>query len=435
MCPRDVLHQRQPQPEPAAGSPRRRARSGRRAARRRAGSSPDPVVDDRGGHPAVVGGHDPDRAPGRRRPTCPTALSTSAVSGPPQRRYGAPDGAGLRRLDVAARPPGLLRVRGHAADHLAWPPRPRSTRVSDRRPVLDLGRDQQILDHLAERPGVRDQLVELAGEPVSAGSAPGAAGQQLGAGVQHGQRRAQLVRGVGDEPALQGQRGGQRRHRPPRQQYGGRPARRPARPARPAAARRRVVRCRRRSGARSAATAQRLPSAPSATSTRTGWPSAVSVSYRPGSPADRAVQHRTSPGEALRVTSIGPPGAGRTRARTCPGGGRPRPRPSRATWPSSASSARDCSRLASTNISAADQQQDQPDRAGGLQARCVAGRGAAGPRPRLSAGSRRSQPVAQTVHRMDGVPAQLAAQVVDAGVDRAGGVGAVEGLAGAARRG
>ena len=66
------------------------------------------------------------------------------------------------------------------------------------------GRCQQVVDDAAERAGVAHQRIGVAGrggqvtgmQPVS---------QQLGAGMQHGQRAAQFVRGVGDESALQRQ--------------------------------------------------------------------------------------------------------------------------------------------------------------------------------------------------------------------------------------
>ncbi len=46
----------------------------------------------------------------------------------------------------------------------------------------------------------------------------GASGQYLGAGMQDGQRRPQLVGGVGDESSLQGKRVGERANRAAREQ-------------------------------------------------------------------------------------------------------------------------------------------------------------------------------------------------------------------------
>ena len=101
---RDVLHQRQPQPE-APPRPTRRARSGRRAGRRSAGSSPTPSS-------ATAARHPPRPAAARStrtRPpadTWPTALSTRAISA---RRSAvrAPRGpAPGRRPPAPAPPPG-----------------------------------------------------------------------------------------------------------------------------------------------------------------------------------------------------------------------------------------------------------------------------------------------------------------------------------------
>lgn len=71
--------------------------------------------------------------------------------------------------------------------------------------LLEPGRPQQVLDHLAELPGAVDELVHLVDEQDGVGAAADAALQQLGAGVQAGQRGAQLVADVGGEAPLAGQ--------------------------------------------------------------------------------------------------------------------------------------------------------------------------------------------------------------------------------------
>jgi len=72
--------------------------------------------------------------------------------------------------------------------------------------VTELGREQQVLDDLAEVPGTGDELVDVVADILDAGAGTKVHLKQLSPGVQLGQRSTQLVAGVGDELPLPGKR-------------------------------------------------------------------------------------------------------------------------------------------------------------------------------------------------------------------------------------
>ena len=145
-----------------------------------------------------------------------------------QRPEGAAEGRGGSGDDPdtvlhpgVERRTGLLGVRAQAADE-GLGSAPRVDRLARERVALQLRRQQQVPDHVTERRGVRDELVELA--PLHLGDLVGEPpAQQLSPGLDDGQRRPELVARVGDEPSLQGERLRERPNGPaPDQQADGR---------------------------------------------------------------------------------------------------------------------------------------------------------------------------------------------------------------------
>jgi len=166
-----------------------------RVARARVG---DRVVDERQQGPPE-GGRGADDGPP------PVVLAVEVVSAVAAPVEGSVTVAAAHGPD-RQRDTGLRGIPLEAADHRRTEGREVNV-LSHDVCVLQLGREQQVGHDLTERLGVGHELVELRGGRVVAADLPP---QELGPGVQHGQRGPQLVARIGDEPALETHRATQR---------------------------------------------------------------------------------------------------------------------------------------------------------------------------------------------------------------------------------
>ena len=178
--------------------------------------------DDVVAHPALL---PPTLAPR----ACRSALFTRAVTA----RCSATAEPTTSAGPVAGSGPAQARRPGRAPRHPPTAPRRGTAPRGRRRPARPAGarvrREQQVLEDRGEVRAVRDDAVDVGegvvGEracrertggrpdprwPATVADLPQAPPQQLRAGAEQGQRRAQLVPGVGDEPALQREHGRQR---------------------------------------------------------------------------------------------------------------------------------------------------------------------------------------------------------------------------------
>ena len=104
---------------------------------------------------------------------------------------------GARRQVGLERAVGLERLRG--LDRLGDDVLERDRLERERPALVEVGEEQQVVDEHAHPLGLAADPLHRALEVV--GPAGGAAGEELGVGADGGERRAELVRGVGDEPA------------------------------------------------------------------------------------------------------------------------------------------------------------------------------------------------------------------------------------------
>ena len=158
---------------------------------------PGPVVDAPRARASPVGARP---AP---RPACPAAVWTSALptrlATTWRRRSSSPSDDDAASVDVAGdRPVGLDGPR--VAHRVVGQSTPRSTGAALERPALvEPGEQQQVLDERAHAHrlllGAAHGLAELVGVGEAARAV------QLGVAPDGGDRRAQLVGRVGDEPA------------------------------------------------------------------------------------------------------------------------------------------------------------------------------------------------------------------------------------------
>ena len=187
----------------------------------------------------------------------------------------------------------------------------------ERPSLVEVGEQQQVLDEHAHPLGLAADPLHRALEVV--GAVGGAAGEELGVGADRGERRAQLVRGVGDEAAELRLGGLERRHalldllehRVEREARAGRPRCGPRRARR--AARGRPPRspppsCRSRRAAAARGARSRAPSAVIAASTTAVTASSISSSRC-------RVQSTSSSGAAIRRIRFGALGSIEARTR------------------------------------------------------------------------------------------------------------------------